>query len=342
MTDGKVSDMIDYVRLACDVDIHPKQLNPMKWYSAIVDNFEQTYVHDHRGVRVRYYPERGLVTIRGKILMLLHDTQVLNVDDVYGTDTERFVKEINAYLNRLFTTPLLDIRWFRVTRIDYCFNVQTDHVQGYIDFMSVAFQRCNGEKRINYTEEEKLNGSVYVKTRSDYERNERRNYVLNFYDKTDRLNKLQADGDRIRPEDFEYTSNVLRLEVQCGDQFVRQLCKRMNISRLFGDLFDYAVAVSAVEIVYSRVFRGDVEQDFYAYDAAKNIIPATSEAAKRALKSASTHHSIRGDKYAHGRKVIAKAGIYPFCFLPKDCGIDRLDNPLKLIRKKLEDIGIAA
>jgi hypothetical protein len=39
--------------------------------------------------------------------------------------------------------------------------------------------------------------------------------------------------------------------------------------------------------------------------------------------------------------VIKSVGVYPYCFLSKECGIERMDNPVKLIREKLEDIGIA-
>lgn len=59
------------------------------------------------------------------------------------------------------------------------------------------------------------------------------------------------------------------------------------------------------------------------------------------LYDASTNHSIRGDRYKHGRSVIKSVGVYPYCFLSKECSIERMDNPVKLIQEKLEDIGIA-
>ena len=273
--------------------------------------------------------------------MLLRDTQVLNVDDVYGADIDSFIMQINAYLNRLLTRPMLDIRWFKVKRIDYCFNIKTDHVQTYLDFMTKAFMCVNKRSRKNYAQEKKLKGSVYGKTKSDYDQNERRNYVLNFYDKTDRLMKLKAKGMKIRDEDIEAAKNILRLEVQCGYQLVKQLCQALSIENLFGNLFDYAVAVAAEERAYYRVFGCGVEQDFYAYQAAKKLLPPRSDAARAALYSAATNHRIRGKKYAHGCSVIKKAGIYPHCFLPEGCGADRLDNPLKLILAKLESMQIS-
>lgn len=333
--------MIDYLCLSSDVNIHPKQLKSMKWYSSIINNTEQTYLHTHNGVRIRYYPERGKISIKGKLLMLLHNTQVQNVDDVYGADTERFITELNAYLNQLFTAPLLDIRWFKVSRIDYCFNVKTPHVQAYLDFMGKALKQLANNKRVNFTLEKNLSGSVYVRTQSDYAQNELRNYTLNFYDKTDRLLKQQADGTRISAADFEHAHNVLRLEVQCGYQFIKQLCQKLKITNSFGNLFAFQVAMIAEELIYNRVFSCGIEQDFYAYDVAKKLLPPNSNAAKKALQSASTNHNIRGESYAHGRRVAADAGVYPFCFIPKNYGINHLDNPLKLIHKKLEALGLA-
>lgn len=332
--------MIDYVRLSCDVAIHPKQLKSMKWYCSMINNSERTYLHTHNGVRIRYYPERGKISINGKLLMLLHDTQVLNVDDVYGADTGRFITELNAYLNQLFTSPLLNICRFKVSRIDYCFNVKTSHVQVYLDFMSKALKLANS-KRVNYTQEKNLSGSVYVRTQSDYTHNELRNYTLNFYDKTDRLLKQQADGTRISAADFEHAQDILRLEVQCGYQFIKQLCQRFKVKNLFVNLFDFQVAMIAEDLIYSRVFGCSIEQDFYSYEAAKKLIPPNSNAAKKSLQSASTNHNIRGKDYSHGRRVVADAGIYPFCFIPKNYGLDHLDNPLKLIRKKLEVLDLA-
>ena len=41
--------------------------------------------------------------------------------------------------------------------------------------------------KVDYTQQKKLTGSAYVKTKTDYKDNTRRNYVLNYYDKFDRL-----------------------------------------------------------------------------------------------------------------------------------------------------------
>ncbi|MBR5224817.1 MAG: hypothetical protein IKV90_04020 [Clostridia bacterium] len=330
--------MIDYVHLSHLVNIPERAFNPIMWKEKTYPDEGRYFVRSIRGVHLRYYPSKTLFTIEGKLLMLLRDTQVHNVDDVYGADTDQFIKDINDHLNRLFPHPYFDIRDFYVYRIDYCFNINTRYVKTYLDFLNTAFARCENGNRINHVKEQNLDGSIYVRTASDYKHKTLKNYTLNFYDKEDCLRKKQADGERVLDADFAHAKDILRLEVQCGYVFIDQLCKRAGIPNCFGCLFDYNIAFLAEELIYSRVFGCEIEQDFYSYYEAKKLLPAKSNAAKKALYDASTLHSIRGDKYARGRKVIKEAGIYPFCFLPKECGVDRLDNPLKLIAHKVDGI----
>ena len=69
------------------------------------------------------------------------------------------------------------------------------------------------------------------------------------------------------------------------------------------------------------------------------FIPARSGAARKALLHASQGHRITGEGYAHGCKVIKESGVYPFCFLPREDGLDVLENPIRLIYRKLVDMG---
>jgi len=109
----------------------------------------------------------------------------------------------------------------------------------------------------------------------------RRNYVINFYDKLNCLQKKKANGERVVEADFDRAQNVLRLEVQCGYQFIDQLCDELKIENYFGYLFDYNVALIAEAMIYTRVFRYGIEQDFFTYKAAKELLPVKSSAAKK-------------------------------------------------------------
>ena len=182
-------------------------------------------------------------------------------------------------------------------------------------------------------------GSVYIKTLSDYEKNERRNYVLNYYSKLDKLYDQLKKGERVTSRDIDLAMNVLRLEVQCGFQFLKSLQKEMHVGNTFGELFSYAVAYRAEKMIYKRVFDSDGTEAFYTYEAAKKLLPAKRKVARKTLIVA-TRHSITDQKYAYARKQIKAAGIYSHCFIAKGLGIERLDNPLALIAAKLEEIGV--
>jgi hypothetical protein len=268
--------------------------------------------------------------------MLLFDTQVLNFDDIYGLDTEAFINDINEYLNKLFTTPIIDIRSFHVTRIDYCFNVHTERVDTYIEFFNKAFKMINSSVRKNYTLEKDLSGSAYIKTASDYKNNSLKNYTLNFYNKSVRLLYLAERDCHVHPEDYDHASNILRLEVQCGPEMVKGICNSNGIHNSFSNLFNDKIAVQAIETVYKRIFKGDRTLDYFTYEKAKNAVKMQS--AMDALYSLSTNHRITGKKYDTGRKHIKACGIYPYALLPKNRKLLMLENPIKLIQQKISSM----
>lgn len=332
--------MIDYVRMSTAIAIPDHAFRGAGWHEYRIKVGTLIRYHRFRGVWIRYYPELYRMTISGKLLMLLEDSEVLNVDDVYGADIPQFIDDLNEYLNALFLYPVIDVREFHVTRIDYCYNVKTPHVKAYLDFLNKAFRLTNRGQRINYVQEKGLTGSVYIKTSSDYKHNERRNYVLNFYDKTDRLHYLQRENKHtVADHDWAYAQGVLRLEIQCGIHVIKQICRAFEIEPYFGDLLRHDVALYVEATVYGRVFRCNASQDYYSYDAAKRLIPARSGAARKALLYASQGHRIIGEAYTHGCKVIKESGVYPFCFLPRGSGLDVLENPIRLIYRKLVEMG---
>ena len=331
--------MIDYLHVYIKIPIHHNSFNEMLWKKGTTDDGNSFYWHNCNDVKIRYYPHNHHLNIKGRLIRLLHNTWVLNPDDLYADETQLFINQINAKLNSLFTSPMLDIRDFTVTRLDYCFNVHTEYVKEYIDFLNQAFRMTNRNMRKNYPEEKQLYGSVYIKTNRDYDQNERSNYVLNFYDKLDWAYNQIAENRYISPDDLEYARNILRLEVQCGHIFLKIFCKKNNIGQTFGELFRYDLALQAEEEIYGRIFRCDGTQDFYTYEAAKKLMPR-SEAAKKVLLLAATNHEITDKKYTHGRKRVQQTGVYPYCFLPKGSKPNMLENPMKLIRKKLKDMGV--
>lgn len=329
--------MIDFLHLKADYYVLENTLTPVLWRETSTKTGERVYYHHCRGVTISYRPESGRWNIAGKIIALIENTHVLNPDDIYGRDLTEFVNEINCYMQTLLTVPMLDILDFEVNRIDYCFNINTPHVEEYLDVLDRAFRQVNNGNRVDYTQEKRLNGSVYIKTMGDYKANTRRNYVLNYYDKFDRLEYLREKGQPIADADWKYAENILRLEVQCGFQFIKQLCADLGCSRCLGDLLDYRAAYYAHAKIYGRVFKGDASQDFLTYKLAKEQFK--SKAALRTLEWSAEGHDIAGTKFAQGRKLVKEAGIYPYAFIMKGSGVEVLANPLRLIWDKLVDIG---
>ena len=330
--------MIDYVHLTTTYPVSEDVFENTHWSRFTFKDGTPVIYHRQHAVWIRYYPLKGRWTITGKIITLLFDTQVANVDDVYGSDLQAFAADINDCLQGLVNIPIPDILEWEVSRIDYCFNILTPYVDAYLDVMNEGFRMANNGSRVNYTQQKKLTGSAYVKTKTDYKDNTRRNYVLNYYDKFDRLEFLQKRGTQIPATDWQWATNVLRLEVQCGYVFIKELCEKLNMSRAFGDLLSYEVAYYAEAMIYRRVFKADADQDYLSYQTAKKRLGKQRKALE-VLERSAEHHRITDSKDDYGRKQIQKAGIFPFAFLRKGSGVEVLANPLRLIWDKLVAMG---
>lgn len=324
--------MIDSVRLSADIFLDDELFDWSVWQRHTYRNGTRNYFTRQNKVWIRYYPDNCHLIIDGKLFTMLYDTDVLNVDDHYGNNLESFLTDINNIINTLFTHPVLDIRSFRATRLDYCFNVKTPYVSTYIDLLNHAFHMANSGSKVNHIHEKHLTGSVYIKTKHDYDHNERRNYVLNYYDKSDWLKKRRKSRHRTHPMDSQFAKDVLRLEVQCGYQFIKQICIKFGLSNRFDRLLSYDIALWAHETIYNRIFTGCSDADFYTYASAKKRL--SSQRAKETLLASSIGKRITAPEYAYGRKLIRNAGIFPFCFLDRNSVPPMLPSPLKLLREK--------
>jgi len=99
------------------------------------------------------------------------------------------------------------------------------------------------------------------------------------------------------------------------------------------DIQNYIVAKSQSGLSMSSIKKHlELLKSVFADADRKQMIPINPfDRLERVTKSV---------KYTHGVKVIKRSDIYPYCFLPKEGGIERLENPLKLIRKKLAGLGV--
>ena len=102
------------------------------------------------------------------------------------------------------------------------------------------------------------------------------------------------------------------MEVQCGYQFIKQICQEHHIPNRFELFLSYEIALWAEETIYNRIFKeGSSELDFFTYEEAKKRL--RSESAQKALLAASQGKRIIGSAFDYGRKLIRRAGVFPFC-----------------------------
>jgi len=328
--------MIDSVTLNLVISIPDGDLNPTKWHRWVRDNGEVVYVHQHNQVKIKYFQVSQCLRITGKILRLVEQSNIKNVDDVYGMNLDGFTSDINFYINSLFYRTRVDIRMFSVTRMDYCFNVKTPYVESYVDLLSKAFRAVNNGSRKNFTAERGLHGSVYIKTRSEYMNNSKKYYALNFYNKEDWLNKKKQSGVRFSESDLAFVKDVLRLEVQVYSAQLSNIANKLGVERTFENFFSFEVALYVIGSAYKKIFGADESCDFYKYSFAKQA--TLTEKGKRLLELSAEHHGINNSENRYQITKIKKLGIYPYCFLPKEFELDVLENPVSLIRSKIDDI----
>lgn len=323
--------MIDYVSLYTQIHIPRKNFSNLTW-SLIEKNTGNYFFKKISTVKLRYFIETQRFIITGKLINLLYDTQVLNVDDIYGEDIVRFTEEVNEYLSRL-TGIKMDICGFTVSRIDYCFNVETPFVQAYLDLLNCAFKTVDVGQRRNFSIEHRTPGSVYIKTASDYRKNARTNYTLNFYDKTDWIDHQRKSGHRISKEDDAFAKDILRLEVQASYVLLDAISKKRHVERTFEYFFSYEVAFETISSVYSRIFHSGISHDYYTYQTAKQLVRNLK--ARHVMELAAEHHPISAPTYQYAVNLIKNKGIFPYAFLPAGFDVDCLPNPLTLIEDKI-------
>ena len=76
--------MIDYIHAHIKIPIPHNSFEWMLWKKRISgDGTIKYYWYLYKGVRLYYYPWNKHLTIKGKLIRLLHDTWVLNPDDLY-------------------------------------------------------------------------------------------------------------------------------------------------------------------------------------------------------------------------------------------------------------------
>ena len=234
---------------------------------------------------------------------------------------------------------MVDITQMKVTQIEYSFNIETKYVSEYIKFMNYAYKANENGIFKNHSDftvikNKPLNSSFYLKTNTDFRKRQKVNFCLNIYNKSDQLsNKVKKDmknGGRtfINEDDIESSKNILRVECKAYHKHIANICKKYNLKNNLENLLSMEIAYYQVTKTIKRFFAtGDFCSKSYILSAFKNdcyIIDLDTP-----LNELSASKAKIKKEYFEG------LDIYPYFYIPPKWNINKLENPIKLIDKKI-------
>lgn len=260
--------------------------------------------------------------------------------DTVEDDVKSIIESVNRKIYEL-TKVRMDIREFKTSYIEVTFNLfDVAHVDRYIELFNLIFDKKDDPRYKNFVKEQNLerHTSFYVKSKSNYRDNKNDSYTVNFYNKKNQLEYLEANpmnNSNVTSEDKCLAKNVLRLEVQLAYQGIKAIdCK------IFKNFLDINVCKDVIVSKYRWFISKEEQLDFYSYKAAKQIItqsdlkPGVKSGLLDYIKSKKTLHKNTVTKY---RKLLASLGIH-WCFIPTVWNIDYLVSPMKLLNEKVNEI----
>lgn len=342
--------MIDTIRFKTQLSSHNIRVD--KWNISITDDGEIFYQTFIKTVRIAYYPSTKSLLICGRLVGVYSFDRISNFDDLFSDRWEliNFFSEFNEMLNELLIGIKIDIQKLPITRIDYCFNIYTDKVSEYIELFNMCYKlNANGKfsKYINHADYHDLDkkSSFYLKTKGDYKNNTRKGYVINFYNKQNQLinkraKQIEKRGfSNISLEQIKSSKNILRLEIQVGYNLLKKICNDYNITpdkKNLYNLFDINIAKYIFNYKIKYLF---TLCDFYSYPKVKEILIGNgykkcSKIFDYILKISHCRNYKVSKRYTD---ILVQNGIYPYIFIPRKWNIDKLDNPYKLIKRKISD-----
>ncbi len=340
--------MIDNIRII--IPVKEKDIDVSSWKVVVDNNCLQTYYFIFiRKIRIAYYPSSENLLIGGKITGIDNYGNVRNLDDIFNSriELEKFFEDFNSKINKYIKGKKIDILTNKSTRIDFCFNIKTDYVKEYIKFFHLFYTYNKDNRFSNYSTFNEIRDiepdtSFYLKTTGQMKHNQNQNFTINFYDKENQLSYRQNEQleklnkSFVKTEEIEESKGILRLEVQSHYVYLKSICKKFDVDfekRKFVDFIDIKIAEYAVCNKIEQFF---TRYDFYSYSYVKkllNTMKSTKEFREYVLaKSKNNKVSSR-----HFDQKLMKLGICPYMFIPSKWGIDKLDNPIKLIKRKISD-----
>lgn len=343
--------MIDTIRIRATTT--EANLELKKWN--IVVNKETGVFHYQtfiKSIRLAFYPDSKNLIISGRYISTYTKSKFKNFDDVFKSRDEifEFFYNLENHINSYFVNPVVDILRDKVTRLDYCMNLEVGTtVKEYIEFYN-RYYNTNPKKLTPYTnhvtkQRLPIYSGCYLKTCKQYEEKKNQNFTLNVYCKSDELeNKREKQistfgKSSITDDDIIEAESILRVEVQLHYSKLKAVCKKFGINHktcCLYDLFDWEVAYYVLKNELKRFF---TDADFYSYEKAKEVIQLkiknykSKKAALEYIKAVAKNNKV--DSTTIPKKLI-DIGIFPYYFISRDWNIHILENPIKLIDRKIQ------
>lgn len=301
------------------------------------------YKYKAKGITIRYSKNTNKLWYEGKIIDILDNSNlVYNLDDVYSLK-DNIIEKINDKIYEIVGIEL-DIRDFYVSYIEVCFNIFNVDVNRYIFLFNKTFKDKQDKRYTNHTINKNLNeeSSYYVKTKSSYDKNIKESYTVNFYNKLDQLNNIDKEESYhrvINQEDKELAKNVLRLEVQLSYKELKKT------SRNFNNFLDIDFCFNIIRDKYRYFIAKNEDINFYSYGKAKSLIRENKsiklKERNKVLKYLKNKYSFnkKFDKKQESKyiKILNEVGIHG-TLIDTKYNIDYLENPIKLLEKKIQNI----
>lgn len=230
--------------------------------------------------------------------------------DFVDFNKEDFFNDINNEVLNKLVNKKIDIRDFYITRIDYCFNLYSDHTKEIVNFLNSVYTNPTYPNvklhKVNLMNEEEIREwggffgySFYLVSKSDYEKKKRTQYIINMYDKSSAYKQhfekkmftlFDVDPEIICTEKHEKylgyyqklaneTKGILRVEIQLFSQKLRGLQKNKKFISLFPQLKNKKrrigdwFDIDVALYLIDKLYSEQISKlDYYNFKTAKEIL----------------------------------------------------------------------
>lgn len=149
--------------------------------------------------------------------------------------------------------------------------------------------------------------------------------------------KKKYNKSCISDDDINKAKNILRLEVQLHHDKLKTVCKKNNIDwnhRYLDEFININIARNTLYNEFNRFF---TDKNFCSYKYTKELLLKNNYTGGIMEYIWKIARNNKVSSYREYVNTLKKLDIFPYMFIPPAWGIDVLENPIKLIDKKIKD-----